>query len=192
MALPRGREQSLIELLGWLVFLRAMEEEFSAALEEMESLIGSVKSAMLASVGSKGDPLASYAPAYVDEKRRFYVYISSMAKHTSQIRRSGKASVMLIEDESVTENLFARKRLTVDCDAEVLDRDSEAWLEAIAAMEMRLGETMSYLKDLVDFDLFRLEPSEGRLVLGFGKAYRVFGAILNEIGYVGGGGHRSK
>lgn len=167
-------------------------EEFDSALKEMESLIATVRSAILASVNSKGDPLSSYAPVYVDEARRFYVYISSMAKHTSQIRRSGKASLMLIEDESVAENLFARKRLTVDCDAVVLERDSADWSAAIAKMEARHGETMSSLKSLVDFDLFRLGPREARLVLGFGRSYRVFGEALAEIDYVGGGGHRSK
>ena len=168
-------------------------EEFENARNEMESLIGSVRSAILASVSSKGEPLSSYAPVYLDEGRRFYVYISSMAKHTSQIRRSGKASAMLIEDESVAENLFARKRFTVDCDAIVLKRDSEAWLEGIAGMEARHGETMASLKNLVDFDLFQLTPKEGRLVLGFGRSYRVSGEGLSEIGYVsGGGGHRSK
>ncbi|EDY81362.1 hypothetical protein VDG1235_980 [Verrucomicrobiia bacterium DG1235] len=51
---------------------------------------------------------------------------------------------------------------------------------------------MEYLRDLVDFDLFCLTPEEGRLVLGFGKAYRVFGDGLSEISYLGAGGHRSK
>jgi len=115
-----------------------------------------------------------------------------MAKHTSQIRRSGKASVMLIEDESAAENLFARKRLTVDCDTKVISRDSDEWNEIIRKMEERHGETMSSLKNLVDFDLFRLVPIEGRLVLGFGRAYRIHGDGLHEIGYVGGGGHKSK
>lgn len=167
-------------------------EEFDIALEEMDKLIQTVRSAVLASVSSSGDPLSSYAPVYVDDERRCHVYISSMAKHTSQIRRSGKTSVMLIEDESVAENLFARKRLTLDCEAMVLERDSDAWLEGIAAMEKRHGETMQSLKTYVDFDLFQLKPIEGRLVLGFGKSYEVFGTALKEIDYVGGGGHRSK
>lgn len=168
-------------------------EEFEKALEEMEKLILTVKSAILASVSSKGDPLSSYAPVYVDDERRCHVYISSMAKHTSQIRRSGKASVMLIEDESVAENLFARKRLTMDCEATVLERGSDVWLERIAGMEKRHGETIQSLKDYVDFDLFEFTPIEGRLVLGFGKSYRVFGPALKEIDYVrGGGGHRTK
>ncbi len=51
---------------------------------------------------------------------------------------------------------------------------------------------MGYLKELVDFALFKLTPSEGRLVLGFGRAYQVSGESLKDIGYVGGGGHRSK
>lgn len=169
-----------------------MSEEFESALAEMEDLIDSVRCATLASCDSGGSPLASYAPVYVDENRCFHVYISSMAKHTSQIRRARKASVMLIEDESVAENLFARKRLTVDCAAEVIPRDSSAWNDIMLKMEERHGETMSSLKDLVDFDLFRLAPSEGRLVLGFGRAFRIFGDGLHEIGYVGGGGHRSK
>lgn len=168
-----------------------VEEEFEAALKEMEALIERSRSAILASASSKGEPLASYAPVYVDSSRRFYVYISSMALHTVRIRRSKKASAMLIEDESIAENLFARKRLTVDCDAKLLERHSLAWRDAITRMEQRHGETMSYLKDLADFDLFCLTPSEGRLVLGFGKAYRVFGDSLGEIGYVGGGGHKS-
>lgn len=169
-----------------------MSEEFTTAQTEMQSLMESVRSAILASVDRSGNPLASYAPVYVDEKRCFYVYISSMAKHTVQVRRSKKASVMLIEDESVAENLFARKRLTVDCEADVLEREGEDWQSAMAKMEERHGETMTSLKGLTDFDLFRLSPYEGRLVLGFGRAYQVSGKGLENIGYIGGGGHRSK
>ena len=55
----------------------------------------------------------------------------------------------------------------------------------MGCMEKHLGETVSSLKSLTDFDLIRLIPSEGRLVLGFGRAYRVFGNGLREIGYIG-------
>lgn len=168
-----------------------MNEELQTALSEMELLLDRVRSAILASVDSKGQPLSSYAPVWIDGHKNFHVYISSLAKHTSQIKRSGMASVMIIEDEADAENLFARKRLTVDCEAEVVVRDSDDWNETMALMEERLGETVSSLKGMTDFDLIRLEPGEGRLVLGFGRAYRVFGKGLQEIGYIGGGGHRS-
>ena len=169
-----------------------MEAEFKEAQERMMQLIEASRSAILGTVDGRGNPLSSYAPVWVDGENRFHVYISTMAKHTSALRRSGKASVMLIEDESVSENLFARKRLTVDCSSEVIERDSGEWSKLMDTMESRLGETLGYLRNLIDFDLFRLTPTEGRLVLGFGKAYRVFGAGLNEISYVRGGGHKEK
>ena len=172
--------------------LKQMSEEFDTAQNEMRTLLERVRSAILASVDSKAQPLSSYAPVWVDDDRRFHVYISSLAKHTSQIKRSGLASVMIIEDESEADNLFARKRLTVDCRVEVVDRNTEDWEATMGRMEKRLGETVSSLKGLTDFDLIRLIPSEGRLVLGFGRAYRLFGNGLREIGYIGGGGHRSK
>jgi len=169
-----------------------MSEEFDTAQNEMRKILERVRSAILASVDSKGQPLSSYAPVWVDDDRRFHVYISSLAKHTAQLKRSGLAGVMIIEDESEADNLFARRRLTVDCRAEVVDRNSEDWEATMGCMEKRLGETVSSLKSLTDFDLIRLIPSEGRLVFGFGRAYRVFGNGLREIGYIGGGGHRSK
>lgn len=169
-----------------------MEAEFKEAQEQMGQLMKSLRSVILGTVDSRGNPLSSYAPVWVDGEQRFHVYISTMAKHTSALRRSGKASVMLIEDESLAENLFARQRLTVDCSSEVIERESGEWGKLMDAMESRLGETLGYLRNLVDFDLFRLTPSEGRLVLGFGKAYRVFGSALSEIGYVGGSGHKEK
>ena len=169
-----------------------MEAEFKEAQERMIKLIEASRSVILGTVDSRGNPLSSYAPVWIDGDNRFHVYISTMAKHTSALRRSGKASLMLIEDESVSENLFARKRLTVDCSSEVIERDTGEWCQLMDAMESRLGETLGYLRNLVDFDLFRLTPSEGRLVLGFGKAYQVFGSALNEIGYVGGDGHKEK
>ncbi|MDQ8203245.1 pyridoxamine 5'-phosphate oxidase family protein [Pelagicoccus sp. SDUM812003] len=168
------------------------EKEFEWAAKEMEALLQRVRCCQLATVSSSGSPLASYAPVFVDEERRFYVFVSAIAKHYGHLKRSGKASLSMIDDESASENLFARKRLTVDCDVALVERDSEAWLEGTAGLQRRGGETMGYLKELSDFDLFRLRASEGRLVLGFGKAYRVSGERLETIAYLGAGGHRSK
>lgn len=167
-------------------------DEFSWAKQELERLRTEVRSCILATVSASGQPLSSYAPAFIDGSGDFLVFVSAMAKHYGHLRKNGLASLSLIEDESKAEELFARKRLTVDCAAILISRESEDWQAGIAGLEERHGSTMGYLKDLVDFDLFRLRPSEGRLVLGFGKAYRVFGDGLSEIGHLGAGGHRAK
>lgn len=168
------------------------EKEFAWAKEEARTLRERVKSCMLATVSSDGQPLSSYAPFFWDEHGRFYVFVSAMAKHYGHLRKNGKTSLSLIEDEAAAENLFARKRLTVDCVASLIVRGSEEWESGIAGLVARHGSTMEYLKDLVDFDLFALEPGEGRLVLGFGKAYRIFGEGLGELSHLGAGGHRTQ
>ncbi|MDQ8185119.1 pyridoxamine 5'-phosphate oxidase family protein [Pelagicoccus sp. SDUM812002] len=167
------------------------KEELDWALREFEELRRSVRSCILATTSTKGFPLSSYAPVFLDEDGDFFVYVSAMAKHYAHLRKSGLASVSLIEDETVAEELFARKRVTTDCEAEMVERDSQKWKAVMDGFEKRHGATVGYLKGLVDFDLFRLRPNEGRLVLGFGKAYRVFGKGLTEISYLGAGGHRS-
>lgn len=168
------------------------EEEFAWAKETFANLRESVRCCMLATVSPGGNPLSSYAPVFIDSAGDYFVYISAMAKHYAHLRKTGLASVSLIEDESKAEELFARKRVTIDCEATLIARDSEGWLCGISGLETRHGSTMGYLKELVDFDLFRLRPQEGRLVLGFGKAYRVHGPGLSEVSFLGAGGHRSK
>lgn len=168
------------------------EEEFAWAMQEFVKLRESVRSCMLATASSTGKPLSSYAPVLIDETGDYFVYVSAMAKHYAHLRKTGLASLNLIEDEATAEELFARKRVTLDCDATLIERGTDAWKLGVSGLEERHGSTMGYLKDLVDFDLFRLRPQEGRLVLGFGKAYRVFGPAMSEVSYLGAGGHRSK
>ena len=169
-----------------------MDQEFEEAKEGMEALIETCRSAILGTAGQEGNPLASYAPVVWNSERRLYVYVSKLAKHYAQMKRSGRASAMLIEDESQAENLFARKRLAVDCQVSLIERGVAEWESGMRLLEQRHGDTVSYLKEMVDFDLFEMAPIEGRLVLGFGKAYRVFGEALSELGYVSTGkkGHQ--
>lgn len=169
-----------------------MSEEFESAKVEMKSLVGSLKSVMLATATSSGVPSVSYAPVYVGEGMKMYVFLSSMAKHYGLLKRGEQASAMFIEDEGTSGNLFARKRLTFDCSSVVLQRDSEQWNSIINQMVTHLGETMEYLKGMLDFDLFELSPQSGRLVLDFGKAYQISGEDLEGFGYVKASGHRRK
>lgn len=168
------------------------DDVFEQAQQEYHTLLNNMKSVMLGSVSPGGTPDASYAPAFMDETRHLYVYISGLAKHTGNIIRSKKASAMIIEDESVSEQLFARKRVTYLCDCTVLPRDSEVWKEKMALLEDKFGDIISSLKQMTDFELIKMIPKEGRLVLGFGRAFRVTGVRMDELGYFGGSGHRTE
>lgn len=166
-------------------------EEFVEASTEQAYLLEHFESVILSTVDQGGEPNASYAPAAIDENCNFYIYVSAMARHSANLKASGKASLMIIEDESTAATLFARKRLTLEVKVSVIKRESVKWNTAFAILENKFKKKVGMLKNLIDFDLFLLKPSEGTLVYGFGKAFRVYGKGLKQIGYVRTkGGHK--
>jgi putative heme iron utilization protein len=119
--------------------------------------------------------LASYAPFIVDEQRHFYIFTSRLAAHTTNLQHTGQASVMVIEDEVVATQIFARQRVTFQCQANLIPRDSAEDEAALTQYEAKFGKMVGLLKSLPDFQLFKLQPRSGSLVLGFGQAYELGG-----------------
>ena len=169
-----------------------MDEILKTAIEEKDKLINNMQTIMMSTIDSEGKPNSSYAPSVIDSYGNYYVYISKLSKHTLNMLNNPNVSMMIIEDESKTENVFGRKRFTMDSDVKVIDRDSEEWKEVILLMENKFGETMTYLKDLTDFYLFKLKPESGLLVHGFARAFKFVGDGLNEIQYLNDKGHNKK
>jgi len=145
------------------------------AQEGLFALVDEVKTAILGTIDLKDSPEASYAPCIHDEAGSFYVYVSALAKHSANLRRTRKASLMLIEDEGTAANLHARRRATWNCSVEAVARDSEAFNARLASFREHFGKTMESLATMQDFTLFQLKPASGRLVLGFGAAFRLEG-----------------
>mgnify|MGYP005848880865 CR=1 FL=1 len=171
-----------------------IDPEFENAQTGYQALLDGFQSIQLGTVSAEGTPEASYSPAIVDDKRNFYVYVSELSAHTSNLMQTPKASALVIEDESAAETIFARKRATFTCFARHVERHSDEWESVIDQFEAKFGKMMGFLKTMEDFHLFRLEPSYARLVLGFGKAYDVTGAGMDEIAHVTGkgGAHRKE
>ena len=96
---------------------------------------------------------------------------------------------MLVEDESESKSVFARKRLTFDATAEVVARDSETFTKGVAALSARFGEMIDNLAALKDFNLFKLNPHHGLYVKGFGQAFSLSGAELLDVDWKRDGHH---
>ena len=159
------------------------------------SLLGSFQSLILGTADAEGEPDASYAPAVIDEDRNLYIYISGLSRHTGNIRATGRASALIIEDESLAGQLFARMRVTYACRAECIERGSSTWEAQMSDFTDKFGRLMHHLKTMEDFDLFKLVPQEGRLVTGFGRAFDLSGPRMEVIEHVrgnGGKGHVHK
>jgi len=151
---------------------QASQRQAKPIAPKVRELIASVNSVILATVDAEGNPNSSYAP-FVEIDNKFYVLVSFMARHTKNLAEGRKTSVMLIEDESATKQIYARDRLTLDTIPSQIERDSEEWKNAIAKLKERHGKVLDMISEMTDFILIELKPTRGAYVNGFGSAYFV-------------------
>ncbi|MEZ9506031.1 heme utilization protein HutZ [Vibrio cyclitrophicus] len=134
----------------------------------------------LATIDEEGRPNVSYAP-FVQNQEGYFVLISDIARHARNLKANPQVSLMMIEDEESSKQLYARKRLTFDAQANVVERETELWTQVIGQMQERFGEIIDGLSQLQDFSLFNLKAENGLFVKGFGQAYQVSGDDLVDF-----------
>ena len=148
--------------------------------QEVISFRRNFKSVVLATVSPEGVPDASYTPFILDDNGNILIFISELAQHTKNLISSPVASLLWIEDEKQSRNLFARQRLTLQCDARELLNDTAQWDIALTQMQHIHGKTIEVLRSLPDFHLFTLDARRGNYVRGFAKAFSASGDELRS------------
>ena len=141
---------------------------------ELRDFVANCQTLILATVSTGGLPNSSYAP-FVESDGCFFILISGLAKHTSNLLNTGLCHAMLIADEKETTNPFARKRVSYSCQTEAMDRNDPNSKAILTKLEERFGPTIGTLAELPDFQLIRLIPGEGVWVRGFAQAIPVLG-----------------
>ena len=155
--------------------------QIAKAQAEYENFTDQFGSIILSTVDAQGFPNASYTPFVMDAQKRIYIYVSGLASHTQNISANSKVSVLFIEDEAQTKQIFARRRLSFDCEPSLLSRDTPQWIEVVEKFQAKFGEIIAMLRSLPDFRIFQLTPTKGRFVIGFGAAYEISGDNLNQL-----------
>ncbi len=148
------------------------EKKIKPVAPKVQELINASKSIILATVDAEGNPNSSYAP-FVQVDQTFYILVSFMAKHTKNLADGRKTSIMFIEDESATKQIYARERLTIEATTSQIERDSEAWNTVVAQLKEVHGKVVEVISEMGDFILIALQPVKGSYVNGFGSAYFV-------------------
>ncbi|CAI8758983.1 pyridoxamine 5'-phosphate oxidase family protein [Chryseobacterium sp. IT-36CA2] len=148
------------------------EKKIKPVAPKVQELINASKSIILATVDAEGNPNSSYAP-FVQVDQTFYILVSFMAKHTKNLADGRKTSIMFIEDESATKQIYARERLTIEAAASQIERDSEVWNTVVAQLKETYGKVVDVISEMGDFILIALQPVKGSYVNGFGSAYFV-------------------
>lgn len=151
------------------------QERLQGHLEpEIQEFRQERRTLQLATVDGEGRPNVSYAP-FVQNQEGYFILISHIARHARNLDINPHVSLMMIEDESSSKQIYARQRLTFDAVASVVPRESTLWRQVIGQMQQRFGEIIDGLSQLQDFSLFQLKVEQGLYVKGFGQAYQVSG-----------------
>lgn len=139
---------------------------------EIQELKAKCKTIMLATVDESGNPNVSYAP-FVIHNGEYQVFISTVARHARNLLAVPKVSLMLIDDESESRQIFARRRLSFDAAVRLVERHSIEWEQSLVELKARHGKLIDELMKLDDFKLFSFLPERGLFVKGFGQAFQV-------------------
>lgn len=158
--------------------LEKVTAEYQKFTQEFQSII-------ISTVNEEGMPNGSYTPFIMDESKNIYIYVSGLSTHTQNLNVNPRASVLLIEDEAQTPQIFARRRLNYDCTATLIERETDEWKSIVDKFEVRFGEIIEMLRGLADFRIFKLTPHSGRFVIGFGQAYHISGDNLDKLVQIG-------
>ena len=156
-----------------------MSDEGQAA-EALAALKAEMQSVLLATVDAEGEPHTGYTPFIFDE-HHVIIFVSQLARHTRDLLDNGRASVMLISDEADSSQIFARTRVSYQCQAQAVATDQPDYGSLLDRFEQRHGKMIGLLRQLPDFVLFRLVPHHGQFVMGFGKAFRLSGERLDRF-----------
>jgi putative heme iron utilization protein len=146
----------------------------------LNELLEPFQTVTLGTLGNNGYPFSSYAPFYYDGEM-IYVFISNIATHAQNVQTSPKASAFFIEDESITENMFKRKRISIQCDVHRIERETSQFEDIMPQFINKQGSTLQMLIGMADFNLYALKPIYGEATFGFGEAYNIGGEKMNQL-----------
>ena len=147
--------------------------------------IGQFDSVLIGTSDITGEPDVSYSPV-IYHNSMFYILVSQLSAHTGHLYQRPTAALLFIEDERDSEQIYARRRLSFSCLAQPCKRDEQIWQILIPLFRNRFGPIIDTLTGLNDFVPFQLQPTQGRWVTGFGRAYGFSGMDFREPEHLGG------
>ena len=140
-----------------------------------QTLARLIRSTRVAALGTlhEGEPnLAMVAYAFAEDFSAFYLHVSKLGKHTTDMERDPRVSLLIAETDDRRPDPQTLARVSMRGTAEVLPRTEPGYPQIKKLYLMRFPEA-EQLFSLGDFNLWRITPKGGRYVAGFGRAFNL-------------------
>ena len=150
------------------------------------TFLQSRQSLVLSTQSESGELESSVVPFVSLESGVFAILVSELAQHTQNLltlvdskkasessnpKSAGLVAGLLLADESATEQIFARERVTLQLKPELIGLKNAQRADVLTLMQRQFGDVIEVLAGLPDFHCFTLTVHSGRYVKGFGAAY---------------------
>jgi putative heme iron utilization protein len=147
-----------------------MNDELMVVLREL------VRGRNIAALGTlhQGAPFVSMVPFALAKDGSLIIHVSRLASHTQDMLDHPDVSLLIAESETSQKMAQELARVTVQGQAQKLDRDSQKHNEARDVYLARFPDAAS-LFEFSDFNIFIVKPISVRLIAGFGRAVTITG-----------------
>jgi putative heme iron utilization protein len=148
-----------------------------------QTLAHLIRSTRIAALGTlhDGTPnLAMVAYACAEDFSAFYIHVSRLGKHTTDMEADPHVSLLIAEADDRRPDPQTLARVSIRGTAEVLPRSNPGYAQVRTIYLNRFPEAEQFFS-LGDFNLWRITPKAGRFVAGFGRAFNLVPEALRKV-----------
>jgi heme iron utilization protein len=148
-----------------------------------QTLAQLIRLARIAALGTlhAGEPnLAMVAYAFAKDFSAFYIHVSKLGKHTTDMLDDPRVSLLITETDDRRPDPQTLARLSIRGIAEILPRTDPDYAEIKAIYLARFPEAEQFFQ-LGDFNIWQIQPKGGRFVAGFGRAFNLVPEALIKV-----------
>ena len=164
-------------IVGGLFYNHGMD------IQSEQTLAHLIRSTRIAALGTlhDGEPnLAMVAYAFADDFSAFYIHVSKLGKHTTDMENNPRVSLLITETDDRRADPQTLARVSIRGMAEILPRNDPGYGEVKSIYLGRFPEAGQLFR-LGDFSLWKITPRGGRFVAGFGRAFNLVPEALRNI-----------
>ena len=147
-----------------------------------QTLARLIRSTRIAALGTlhAGEPnLAMVAYAFAGDFSAFYVHVSRLGKHTTDMENDSRISLLITETDDQRPDPQTLVRVSFRGVAEILPRTNPNYSQVKNIYLQRFPEAEQFFQ-LGDFNIWKITPGGGRFVAGFGRAFNPSRIIRNS------------
>ena len=148
--------------------------------QTLARLIRSTRIAALGTLHDGGPNLAMVAYAFANDFSAFYIHVSRLGKHTTDMEADPRVSLLIAETDDGRADPQTLARVSLRGVAQMLARDEIAYGHVKKIYLTRFPAAEQFFS-LGDFNIWKITPKGGRFVAGFGRAFNLVSEALINV-----------